>query len=625
MTYWVLHGSESSLVLEAPSTDDINQAPLLRYWGRRLPQGALPDTTWRDGRAKPPSTLDHEPAHSLFPGYGLGEGGQAALKAHRDGRDFVFAATALTANPVSKGVRFDLHDACCDITTTLTLTLDNHDVLQVNTSVLNASTQPLQIDWLASASLLLPASVDQVSSFYGQWANEFQWQTQSLRHSTWCQNSERGRTSHQRFPAGLVDHAGTNRHQGDCYGAHLAWSGDHAQQIDTLDDGTHPWQLGVRLAPGELCLGPQQRFDAPPVIASFSRDGHNRLMQNFHAAMRSTVTWPTGTATPRPVHLNTWEAVYFDHSQADLMALANRAAEMGVERFVLDDGWFQGRHNDATSLGDWWPDATKYPTGLGPLAAHVNALGMQFGLWVEPEMVSPNSQLYRNHPEWALAMPGRPTQTARNQLVLNTALPEVQAYLLEKLSALLSKVPISYLKWDMNRDLTQSQGADGRGVGVAWVRGLYALLARLRAIHPTVEIESCASGGGRIDAGVLAHTHRFWTSDNADALSRVSIQRGALQFFPPELLGAHIGPVPFHTTGRTQSIDFRAGVALPLHFGLELDVRSLPPSSVPRWPPGLRFTSDCVSACTTARCGLAIVATTSHGRPTAPLTASWCL
>ena len=258
-----------------------------------------------------------------------------------------------------------------------------------------------------------------------------------------------------------------------------------------------------------------------------------------------------------------------------MASISLQAADLGVERFILDDGWFHDRHDDTASLGDWWPDASKYPLGLAPLAAHVSALGMQFGLWVEPEMVNLNSELYRAHPDWALAMAGRPLQTGRNQLVLNIALPAVQAYLLDKLDALLTALPIRYLKWDMNRDLTQAQGADGRAVGVTWVRGLYALLARLRTAHPTVEIESCALGGGRMDAGILAYTHRFWTSDNTDALSRVGIQRGALQLFPPELLGAHIGPVPFHTTGRSQSLDFRAGVALPLHFGLELDVRRI--------------------------------------------------
>jgi len=575
MLYWTLHGTSTSLVLEAALATEASQAPLLRYWGSRLPQDAHPDVGWREGRARPPSTLDHEPAHSLFPGHGLGEAGCAALRAHRQGCDFVFAATACAATPVPQGFRFDLHDGISQITVALTVMLDAFDVLRVNTTLHNLAQQALQIDWLASASLLLPTPLNQVHSFYGQWSNEFQWQTQPLAHSSWRQSSERGRTSHQRFPGAVVSTAQTDWHQGPCYGAHLAWSGDHAQQIETLDDGTHAWQLGVQLSPGELCLAAQQSFDAPEVMASFSPHGRNGLMQNFHAAMRSTVIWAGGSPAPRPVHLNTWEAVYFDHVESDLMAFASQAAAVGVERFILDDGWFHGRHDDTTSLGDWWPDAAKYPQGLGPLAAHVCALGMQFGLWVEPEMVNPDSDLYRAHPDWALAMTGRPLQTGRNQLVLNTALPQVQGYLFDKLDALLAHLPIRYLKWDMNRDLTQAQGADGRAVGVAWVRGLYALLARLRAAHPKVEIESCASGGGRMDAGILAHTHRFWTSDNTDALSRVGIQRGALQFFPPELLGAHIGPVPFHTTGRSQSLDFRAGVALPLHFGLELDVRYL--------------------------------------------------
>ena len=315
MSYWILHGTGSTLVLEAALPADLNQAPLLRYWGARLPEGTLPDAPWREVRATPPSGLDHEPAHSLFPGYGLGEGGAAALRAHRDGRDFVFAATNCAVMASPQGFQFVLLDALSQITVALSLTLDEHDVLRVNTNVQNTGELPLQVDWLASATLLLPTIMDRVHSFYGQWSNEFQWQTQKLERSTWRQSNERGRTSHQRFPGAVVSDAHTDWHQGACYGAHLAWSGDHAQHIDTLDDGTHPWQLGVQLAPGELCLAAQQRFEAPVLIASFSPNGRNGLMQNFHAAMRETVCWPGGTPTARPVHLNTWEAVYFDRCQ----------------------------------------------------------------------------------------------------------------------------------------------------------------------------------------------------------------------------------------------------------------------------------------------------------------------
>jgi alpha-galactosidase len=511
----------------------------------------------------------------VFPSLGFGDASQPALRAHRQGKGFGFSADRYDVLPdeATNSLRIRLNDDVNQIEVQLEVRLDGNDTLRITTRLTNQGTEPLQVDSLASANLYLPGHLDTVHSFHGQWSNEFQWQSQPLARAQWCQENRAGRTSHQVFPGAVVANATTDWHSGSCYGAHLAWSGNFVHTIDTLDDGRHQWQLGVAFAPGELELPPGASFEAPTVLASFSPAGRNGLMQNFHAAMRATMQWPGGHISPRPVHLNTWEAVYFDHKLDDLKDFATQAANIGVERFILDDGWSHGRHDDRTSLGDWWPDAGKYPNGLAPLAQHVTSLGMQFGLWVEPEMVNPDSDLYRAHPQWAFASPNKKQQTWRNQLVLNTALTEVQNYLFEKLDTLLRTLPIRYLKWDMNRDLTQAVRADGRAGYLGFVRGLYTLLGRVRAAHPNVEIESCASGGGRMDAGVLAYTHRFWTSDNTDALSRVGIQRGALQFFPPEILGAHIGPVPYHTTGRTQSLDFRAGVALPLHLGIELDVR----------------------------------------------------
>jgi alpha-galactosidase len=324
----------------------------------------------------------------------------------------------------------------------------------------------------------------------------------------------------------------------------------------------------VRLAPGES-------LRTPEVVASLSVAGLNGLAANFHAELRRRLPWQGARMTPRPVHLNTWEALYFDHDLDQLRALADAAADVGVERFVLDDGWFQGRHHDRAALGDWWADAGKYPQGLGPLASHVVARGMQFGLWFEPEMVNPDSELQRAHPDWALQIDGRPMLTARNQLVLDVSRAEVSDYLFEKMDALLRTLPIAYIKWDHNRDLATAAHANGRAAWHAQVPAAWALMARLRAAHPALEIESCSGGGGRIDFGVLQHTHRVWTSDCIDALSRVSIQRGFLQFFPPEIMGAHIGTAPAHSTGRSQAMAFRGAVALPGHLGVELDVRHL--------------------------------------------------
>lgn len=266
--------------------------------------------------------------------------------------------------------------------------------------------------------------------------------------------------------------------------------------------------------------------------------------------------------------LNTWEAVYFDHDHETLTSLATLAAEVGVERFVLDDGWFVGRNDDSAGLGDWTVDPVKYPNGLGPLIDHVKGLGMEFGLWLEPEMVNPNSSLFRNHPEWALHDEGYPRQLGRNQLVLNLAIPDAWKYILDHIDLLLSEYDIGYLKWDMNRDLVQPTH-ESRAAVRAQTEAVYRLLDEIRARYPTVEIESCSSGGARADFEILSRTERIWTSDSNDALDRQSIQRGFSLLFPPEVMGAHIGPPISHTTGRNHDLGLRSASAFLGHLGIE--------------------------------------------------------
>ena len=275
------------------------------------------------------------------------------------------------------------------------------------------------------------------------------------------------------------------------------------------------------------------------------------------------------------VHFNTWEAMYFDQSESRLFALVDAAAEIGIERFVLDDGWFKNRCSDATALGDWVVDADKFPKGLSPLIDRVIAKGMEFGLWIEPEMVSPDSDLYRAHPDWVLGIEGAPTVLARNQLVLDLSRSDVQQYLFNALNTLLSDYPISYLKWDMNRAIHQPGNGQGRAAVHSQTQALYQLLAKIRKAYPQLEIESCASGGGRADFGILQYTDRIWTSDNNDALDRLRIQKGFSYFFPPELMGAHVGPRECHITGRVHSMALRAGVALLGDMGVEANLLEL--------------------------------------------------
>lgn len=572
--YLVLHGSDVSLVLETPA----GKAPLWRYWGPRLPDGIRPPGAIRDQLVTPTFSLDDDFPLSLFPTFGAGWFEESALRAHRQGADFhqAFTHAAVDLSAAENAARVTLADDVAKIEVVIDIALDpDSDVLTLATRIANRGDRALDIDWLASGVAPLPSSVRRVRYFSGRHNREFEPCEDVLGRALWRRENRRGITSHDCFPGAIALADGATCDQGLVYGAQLAWSGNHAQSIERLDDGRRQWQFGEWLAPGEARLAPGETMTAPPLLATCSAQGTNGAARNFHRAIRKRMKWPGGAMRPRPVHLNTWEAVYFDHDQAKLWELATAAAALGVERFVLDDGWFKGRANDAAGLGDWTPDKTKYPEGLRPLAEHVIAAGMEFGLWVEPEMVNSDSDLYRAHGDWALAVDGRPRLTGRNQLVLDLSRDEVRDYLFTSIDALLSSLPISYLKWDHNRDLAFGGDKAGRPAYRRQTLGAYRLIDRLRAAHPDVEIEACAGGGGRIDAGIIERTHRFWTSDCLDALVRLTIHRGFLQFMPPEIMGAHVGASPSHATGRIQSLAFRIAVAAPGHFGVELDPQKL--------------------------------------------------
>ncbi|MDE2403451.1 MAG: alpha-galactosidase [Sphingomonadales bacterium] len=559
-----LHSPACTAIWECPD----GEAPLWRYWGPRLPDGVLPPGALRDERPEPSFSLHFDQPLSVFPGGGMGWFGQSALLAHRGGADWTFQAGDCAIERIDDGVRFVLRDIVARVTVTVTARLDPaSDVLTLATSLRNDGDGVLDVQWLAAACLPLPEDAARVRSYGGRHNSEFVVIDDKLTRSLWRRENRRGLTSHDCLPGAVV-----TCDDGTAHGAQLAWSGNHAQGIEWLDDGRRQWQLGEWLAPGEVRLAPGETLHSPEVLATVSAEGADGVAQAFHRAVRARMTWPGGAMKPRPVHLNTWEGFYFDHDEAALRELADAAAAIGIERFVLDDGWFKGRDDDTSSLGDWTVDTAKYPQGLGPLARHVTGLGMEFGLWVEPEMINRDSDLYRAHPDWVLAIDGRPLLEARNQLVLDLSNPAVGEYLFEAVAALLRELPISYLKWDHNRDLTH---AGNRPRHRAQVLAAYALFDRIRAAYPDVEIEACAGGGGRIDAGIAARTHRFWTSDCIDAVSRVTMQRGFLQFLPPELMGSHVGASPAHSTGRGQAMAFRCGVALPGHFGVELDVRKL--------------------------------------------------
>ncbi len=499
------------------------------------------------------------PSSVLLPTGGMGFFGWPAISGHRQGRDFTLQFGALKVETAGNATTLHGHDAVAKIDLSITLTEHASGLISMSTVLTNRAETDYQLDRCMAATFASPAGETKLTSFTGMWGREFQTRKEVLGNGIWSQESRRGRTSHDRFPMIFVENAGQR------FGVTLGWSGNHHVVIDRTDDGQRLIHMGELFEPGEVILASGETYQSPVAYAGPDT-------QAFHAFVRGELLdWPDGTMSPRPVTLNTWEGNYFDHKMDSLKAQATAAAKIGIERFVLDDGWFGKRDDDTTSLGDWDIDARKYPDGLKPLVDHVTGLGMQFGIWFEPEMINPVSELYKKHPDWALQIDGRPLLQSRTQLVLDLTRKEVSDYLFSKIDAVLANHAVSYIKWDMNRDLTHAGGRDGRVKTSAQTRAVYALMDRVRKAHPNVEIESCASGGGRIDFGALARTHRVWTSDCTDALERLEIQRGASLFVPPEILGSHISASPNHQTGRRHTLAFRALVAMAYHLGVELN------------------------------------------------------
>lgn len=550
--------------------------PHIAYWGPRLSDatdGAMLDLLGARGEAPASPASDIVPALTPMPGQGYV--GRPGIAAHREGRDWATWATVERIDTRDRTITIHSVDASGGLTIDHHFMLGEAGVLVASTTVTNTGDTDLQLDHLAAPVLPVPAQAKRILGFEGRWSGEFQLGETRRTLGTWLRENRRGRTSHDAFPGLILAAEHTDEAAGLAYGFHLGWSGNHRIAVETLADPRALVSMEALLLPGEVRLPPGARYQSPPLHASVTTHGLSALSAMFHRHVRARPEHARLRAKPRPVHYNCWEAIYFDHDPKTLMALAERAAAVGAERFVLDDGWFLGRRDDTAGLGDWQVDPAVYPEGLAPLIDRVRALGMEFGLWVEPEMVNPDSALFRAHPDWVLATPPAPPVPYRNQLVLDFGRAEVRDHLFGCIDALLRDHAIGYLKWDMNSDLPQPGGADGRAGANAHVLGVYAVLDRLRACHPHVEIESCASGGGRADYGILARTDRIWTSDSNDALDRLAIQRGFSHVFPAEVMGAHVGPEICHITGRRLSMELRVQTAMFGHMGVELDLRGV--------------------------------------------------
>lgn len=550
---WRLDDGRQTLVLGSDGG-----LPEVIYWGAALPEGEDLAGIWVASRIDVTGgMLDANPPLSVCPEASRSFPGQPGMALRSvEGAVLLPSFRMVEAD----GTTFTCRDEALGLTYTAHFALDRETGMIEASGVLE-SDAPQRVEWLAAPVFPAPQFSDEMIDVAGRWIGEFQLQRTPWSAGVRMRESRVGRTDHAHFPGVIVPCRGATNTQGEAVAFHYGWSGGHRMIAEELPDGRRQVQFG-HASGTELAAG--TRFETGTLYAVWSGAGLNGCAVAFQRHLRDRVVrWPT--PKPRPVHYNCWEAVYFDHDVAELQEIATRAAGLGAERFVLDDGWFAGRDDDTTSLGDWWVDARKYPDGLGPLIDHVRSLGMGFGLWFEPEMVNRESELARAHPDWVLGaedqVPGR------QQYVLDLSRADVRDYLFDKIAALLTEYAIEYIKWDHNRVLPYPDAAQARGT--------YALLDRLRAAHPSVEIESCASGGGRIDFGILKRTHRVWLSDSNDALERLRIQHDAALFLPLAVTGSHVGPRVCHTSGRTLDIRFRAWVAAQRHMGFEMDPREL--------------------------------------------------
>jgi alpha-galactosidase len=561
-----LNSLRSTLVIK------LTPAPEILYWGKPLEplnqydeSGLLKSVE----RGVMQARIDHDVPVTLCPEVGRGSYGSSGLEGHHEGENW--APVFNYKQHTHSGQKLDIicEDSQANLSILIELELNqNSGVLSKKITLTNQDSQPYSLNKLA-LTVPLPYRAKELLSFSGRWSREFQPQRQMLEHGVFTQENRRGRTSHEYFPGCVIGTKHFTEQTGEVWGFHLAWSGNHFWRGEAKSDGRRYVQAGELLMPGEVLLPEGESYTTPTLYSSYSCVGINGLRQANHQFVREQIL-VTDRSKVRPVHLNTWEGIYFEHDPDYICQMASEASRIGVERFIIDDGWFKGRHHDKAALGDWTLDTTKYPNGLDPVIEHVNQLGMEFGIWVEPEMVNPDSDLFRAHPEWVLSTPGYELITGRNQLVLDLQIPECFDYLFSCLDDLLSQHNIGYLKWDMNRELLQPNH-NGKAAIRGQTQAVYRLIDKLRAEHPEVEIESCSSGGGRIDYEILKRTHRFWSSDCNDALERQTIQQNMGIFFPPEIMGAHIGPHHSHTTRRQHDINLRGITALFGHMGVELD------------------------------------------------------
>ncbi len=474
-----------------------------------------------------------------------------------------------------------LRDELLNVSAYLNYTLfAGHPALARSARIVNEGGLELHLTHAMSLSLDLPDREYELLHFSGAWGRERHLKVRRLEQGVQSVESLRGHSSHNHNPFVMLRRPGTDEDQGEVLGFSLVYSGNFLAQaeVDTWDTtritlGINPFGFDWKLEPGE-------GFQTPEAVAVYSHQGMGAMSRTFHTLYRSRLARGEWRDRPRPILINNWEATYFNFDEDKLVSIAQAAKRDGVELFVLDDGWFGARRSDRAGLGDWIANPELLPQGIPGLAERIEALGMRFGLWFEPEMVNRDSDLYRAHPDWLLQTPGRTPSHGRNQFVLDFSRPEVVDRVHAMMADILSGAKVSYVKWDMNRSITEAYSTalppDRQGeVFHRYILGVYDLYERLTSAFPHVLFESCASGGGRFDPGMLYYAPQAWTSDDSDAAERLKIQYGTSFCYPVVSMGAHVSAVPNHQVNRATPLSTRANVAYFGTFGYELDLNRL--------------------------------------------------
>ena len=545
------------------------------YWGGKIgANDAIAPAKSNPELASFDSPYNNTPQE--YAGWGAGLYQEPALKVtFADGnRDLVLHY--VSSKPAGDGHALDveLKDISRAVTVTLHYQMDPESgILARSATIENNEPKPVMIEQAAAAAFSLPPAHYTLSYLSGRWAGEWTLNQETVHQGQRVLESRRGSTGHQLNPWFALGKGDADEEHGETWFGSLAWSGSWRITVeqDTIDKvrvtgGFNPFDFGYPLKTSE-------KLESPVFYAGYSAHGMGGASRLLNRFTLTHILPQAPNPKPRPVIYNSWEATEMNVTESGQEALAEKAKALGIDRFVMDDGWFGQRKTDHAGLGDWYVNKEKFPNGLKPLIDKVHSLGMDFGLWVEPEMVNPDSDLYRKHPEWALNFPGRPRSEARTQLVLNLARPDVRAYVFGFLDKLLSENQIAFLKWDYNRNWSepgwdQVAPDEQKKVYVEFTRNLYSILAELRAKHPGVEIESCSGGGGRVDLGILHYTDEVWPSDNTDPLDRLTLQDGFTRAYPVQVMMAWVTDSPHWTNNRTTSVIYRMLVSMQGSLGI---------------------------------------------------------